>query len=124
MQGAQAFETIQTVVNTLEKGGADSTWAREMSKTLQETKQYLKTVYKSHVGQEGRCADHCMNLSLSDPQNKAFRQECDHIHNELCNYCSKLDEVLSNITNMINCPNVTLTDQQQSQVESSSSSIL
>ena len=30
--------------------------------------------------------------------------------------CSKLDEVLSNITNMINCPNVTLTDQQQSQV--------
>ena len=115
-EGAQAFETLQIVVNTLEKGGADSTWAREMSKTLQETKRYLKTDYKSHVGQEERCADHCTNFSLSDPQNEAFRQQCDHIHNELCNYCCKLDEVLSNIMNMINCPNVTLTDQQQSQV--------
>ena len=34
-EGAQAFETHQIVVNTLEKGGADSTWARETSKTLQ-----------------------------------------------------------------------------------------
>ncbi|CAH3126470.1 unnamed protein product [Porites lobata] len=42
-EGAQAFETLQIDVNTLEKGGADSTWAREMSKTLQETKRYLKT---------------------------------------------------------------------------------
>ena len=115
-EGEQAFETLQTVVNTLEKGSADSTWAREMSKTLQETKRYLKTDYKTHLGQEERCADHCMNFSLSDPQNEAFGQHCDHIHNELCNYCSKLDEVLNNITNMINCPNVTLTDQQQSQV--------
>ena len=81
-----------------------------MSKTLQETKRYLKTDYKSHVGQEERCVDHSTNFSLSDPQNEAFRQQCDHTHNELCNYCCKLDEVLSNITNMINCPNVTLTD--------------
>ena len=115
-EGAQAFETLQIVVNTLEKGGADSTWAREMSKTLQETKRYLKTDYKSHVGQEERCTDHCTNFSLSDPKNEAFRQQCEHLHNELCNYCCKLDEVLSNITNMINCLNATLTDQQQSQV--------
>ena len=60
--------------------------------------------------------DHCTNLSLSDPQNEAFKQQCDHIHNKLCNYCCKLDEVFCNITNMIICPNVTLTDQQQSQV--------
>ena len=60
--------------------------------------------------------DHCTNLSLSDPQNEAFKQQCDHIHNKLCNYCCKLDEVFCNITNVIICPNVTLTDQQQSQV--------
>ena len=38
-EGAQTFETLQIVVNTLEKGGADSTWTREMCKTLQETKK-------------------------------------------------------------------------------------
>ena len=115
-EGAQAFETLLIVVNTLEKGGADSSWAREMSKTLQETKRYLKTDYKSHVGPEERCMDHCTNFSLSDPQNEAFKQQCDHIYNELCNYCCKLNDVFCNITNVIICPNVTLTDQQQSQV--------
>ena len=115
-EGAQAFKTLLIVINTLEKGGADSSWAREMSKTLQETKRYLKTDYKSHVGPEERCVDHCTNFSLSDPRNEAFKQQCDHIHNKLCNYCCKLDEVFCNITNMIICPNVTFTDQQQSQV--------
>ena len=72
-EGAQAFETLLIVVNTLEKGGADSSWAREMSKTLQETKRYLKTDYKSHVGPEERCVDHYTNFSLIDPQNEALK---------------------------------------------------
>ena len=33
-----------------------------------------------------------------------------------CPSCSELDEVLSNVMNMINSPKLTLTDEQQSQV--------
>ena len=72
-EGAQAFVTLQIDVNTLEKGVADSSWAREMSKTLQETKRYLKTDCKSHVGPEERCVDHCTNFSLSDPQERGLQ---------------------------------------------------
>jgi hypothetical protein len=82
---AQAFETLQNAVNTLEEGGAYSNWGKEVSKMLKETKRYLKTNYKSHVRQDERCVDHCSSFSLSDPQKAAFSQQCHHCHHKLCN---------------------------------------
>ena len=35
-EGAQELEILLVVVNTLKKGDADSSWAREMSKTARD----------------------------------------------------------------------------------------
>ena len=60
--------------------------------------------------------DHCTGFSLSDPHNDTFAQHCDHTHDMSCPSCSQLDEVLSNVMGMINSPELTLTDEQQSHV--------
>ena len=108
-EGAQAFKSVERVIMVLEEGGASSIWGKE-------AKRYLKTDFKSHVGPEERCVDHCTGFSLSDPHNDAFTQRCDHTHDMSCPSCSQLDEVLCNVMSMINSPKLTLTDEQQSQV--------
>ena len=115
-EGTQAFESLERVIIVLEEGGATSIWGKEAKKILKEAKRYLKTDFKSHVGPEERCVDHCTGFSLSDPHNDTFAQHCDHTHDVSCPSCSQLDEVLSNVMGMINAPELTLTDEQQSQV--------
>ena len=46
-EGAQAFEILLIVVNTLEKGDADSSWAREMSKTARDQTIFEYRLQKS-----------------------------------------------------------------------------
>ena len=43
---------------------------------LSTGKNYLKSVYKSHVGPEQLCADHCTVFALSDPVEEKFSGEC------------------------------------------------
>lgn len=116
-EGAQAFESLESVIIVLEECGATSIWGKEAKTILKEAKRYLKTDFKSHVGPEERCVDHCTGFSLSDPQNDTFAQQCDHTHDMSCTSCSELDKVLSDIMSMINSPKLTLTDEQQSQVK-------
>lgn len=115
-EGAQAFESVERVLIELEEGGATSNWGKEAKAILKEARRFLKTDFKSHVGPEERCVDHCTGSSLSDPHNDAFAQHCDHTHDMSCPSCSQLDEVLSNIMKMINSPKLTLTDEQQSRI--------
>ena len=79
-EGAQAFESVERVIMMLEEGGATSIRGKEAKAILKEAKRYLKTDFKSHVGPEERCVDHCTGFSLSDPNNDAFAQHCDHTH--------------------------------------------
>jgi len=116
MEGAEAFDILQKVISTLEESGAASFWGKEAKDTLKEGKRYLKTDFKSHIGPDETCVDHCTKFSLSDPQNDAFTQECNHSHNTTCTSCCQLDEVLRDAKNMINFPRLHLTDQQQNQV--------
>ena len=83
-EGAQAFESVERVIMMLEEGGATSIWGKEAKAMLKEAKRYLKTDFKSHVGPEERCVDHCTGFSLSDPNNDAFAQHCDHTHDMCC----------------------------------------
>ena len=115
-EGAQAFKSLERVAVVLEEGGATSIWEKEAKTIVKEAKRYLKTDFKSHVGPEERCVDHCTGFSLSNPHNDTFTQHCDHTHEMSCPSCSQLDEVLSNVMSMINSPKLTLTDEQQSQV--------
>ena len=41
--------------------------------------------------------DHCRIYALSDPSNAEFRGSCDHLHNESCEQCYELQEVLRTI---------------------------
>ena len=100
----------------LDESGTTSIWGKESKTILKEAKRYLKTDFKSHVGPEERCLDHCTAYSLSDPHNDTFTQHCDHTHEMSCSSCSHLDEVASYVMRMINSPKLTVTDEQKSQV--------
>lgn len=101
------FKSVERVIMVLEEGGATSIWGKEARAILKEAKRYLKTDFKSHVGPEERCVDHCNGFSLSDPHNNAFARCCDHTHDMSCPSCSQVDEVLSNVMSMINSPKLT-----------------
>ena len=115
-EGAQAFESVERVIMVLEEGGTTSIWGKEAKAILKEAKRYPKTDFKSHVGPQERCVDRYTGISLCDPHNDAFAQHCDHTHDMSCPPCRQLDEVLSNVMSMTNSPNLTLPDEQQSQV--------
>ena len=112
-EGAEAFDTLYNAVSVLEENGATSIWAMEMKNALRDCKRYLKTDYKSHVGPNEKCLDHCTNYSLSDPLETAYAKDCKHRHDTPCSMCTKLDESLLSITKMITSTQVHLTPEQQ-----------
>ena len=65
---AEPFETLQTLVVNLERNGAGVTWSCEIGRALTADNQYIKGEYKSHLGPDECCADHCTVYTLSDPQ--------------------------------------------------------
>ena len=86
--GATAFNTIEKIVDELEKAGADPEWSVNVKEKLNDGKKYLKTNYKVHCKEDGSpCADHCRAFALSDPSIEAFKQECNHQHNLQCDMC-------------------------------------
>ena len=96
--GAAAFDTIEGVVDELEKAGADPEWSGNVKEKLNDGKKYLKTNYKVHCKEDGSpCADHCRVFALSDPSDEAFKQECGHQHNLQCDMCEGLKLVVEEI---------------------------
>ena len=49
--GAEAFQTLESIVDTLARNGAGVAWGREIGQALTAGRQYLKGEYKSHLGQ-------------------------------------------------------------------------
>ena len=49
--GAAGFETIETLVETLEKGGMEKQWCLRICQNLRDAKRYLKTDYRVHCQQ-------------------------------------------------------------------------
>ena len=62
-------------------------------------KNYLKSVYKSHLGPEEPCADHCTVFALSDPVEEKFSSEFCHDHNQECPECKGIADVLNDNDN-------------------------
>ena len=57
--GAEGFQTIETLVETLEKGGMEKQWCLRICQNLRDAKRYLKTDYRVHCQQYySTCADH------------------------------------------------------------------
>ena len=62
--GAEAFQMLETLVDNLARNGARVTWGREIRRALTAVRQYLKGEYKSHLGPDEDCADHCTVYAL------------------------------------------------------------
>ncbi|CAH3044246.1 unnamed protein product, partial [Pocillopora meandrina] len=81
----------------LDNFSASGQWAREIKQQLRLSKQYLKGDYKVHAVEASEVPDHCRIYALSDPSNAEFQGSCDHLHNESCEQCYDLQEVLCTI---------------------------
>ena len=111
--GAEAFQTLESLVDTLVKNGAGVTWGRDIGRALTAGRQYLKGDYKSHLGPDECCIDHCTVFALSDPEKHEFSSPCDHIHNLSCSDCQKIKNVLKDIEDKIESSEVNLSEEQR-----------
>ena len=97
-EGTAAFETLEKVVEELQKAGASPEWIVNIRERLNQGKKYLKTDYKVHCKEDSSpCADHCRVLALSDENNDEFKQECKHPHSLQCDSGENLKSVVEEI---------------------------
>ena len=101
--GAAGFETLEKLVDELKSLGAVSKWCAQSKTTLKACKRYLKTEYPINCrnGQPSTCPDHCRNFALSDNSDDAFKVECHHVHDTVCNNCEFLKTVLREMEDQI-----------------------
>ena len=100
--GSAAFQTVERIVDDLEKGGLAREWCTEVKERLKDAKSYLKTGYRVHCKPEtSTCPDHCRSFALSDEQDTDFQESCTHKHSEMCDDCWNLRNVLDEVKNQI-----------------------
>ena len=96
--GAAGFQTIETLVETLEKGGMEKQWCLRICQNLCDAKRYLKTDYCVHCQQYySTCADHCRKFALSDPVDPELQHPCPHQHQSTCEQCQGLKNFLKEV---------------------------
>ena len=94
--GATGFQTLETILESLEKGGIDKDWCSNTSRRLRDAKRYLKTDYCVDCKpDESTRADHCRKFALSDENDPNFRKNCPHQHSTNCNDCQALKTELA-----------------------------
>ena len=97
-EGTEAFDNMMKTIDTLVDNGAGEKWGKDAQSKLREGKRYLKAGFKAHIGINEHCKDHCIVYALSDPKDKAFKRECQHKHDVLCESCESLRKVLQDIS--------------------------
>ena len=86
--GSATFQTVERIVDALEKGGLARQWCTEVKERLKDAKRYLKIGYRVHCKPEtATCPDHCRNFALSDEQDTDFQESCTHQLSETCDDC-------------------------------------
>ncbi|PFX15422.1 hypothetical protein AWC38_SpisGene20354 [Stylophora pistillata] len=108
--GAVGFQTLETLVETLEKGGMEMQGCLYVRQKLQDAKHYLKTDYRLHCQpDDSTCADHCrrdagkrigitvMRYDFSEPQygRDVFDRILCPIKSTIQRYCNKGHDVVS-----------------------------
>ena len=111
-KGTEAFDKISAIVESLAEHGI-STASTQM--LLKDGKRYLKTDYKTHVGKEEQCSDHCTVHALSDEAISEFSAECDHEHQYQCERCEALEKVLEDVGKMLD--DVQVPEEQKTRLQ-------
>ncbi|KAI8493398.1 hypothetical protein Bbelb_287950 [Branchiostoma belcheri] len=126
-EGAEAFDALGSVVDTLVQSGAPAGWADSAKQNLKAGKRYLKTDFKTHIKIGDRCGDHCITYALSEKGNHSFAANCNHNHDLACDRCVDIDHGLSEIRKMVEQEGL-LSEEQRSRLlfsfEQSSTAIL
>ena len=116
--GTAALETLERVIEELQKAGANPKWSADIKEKLGQAKRYLKTDFKVHCKEESSpCADHCRVFALSDVNDEAFKQDCDNQHNLQCDMCENLKSVVQEIEASIRNENQAISFYSQEQQE-------
>ena len=111
--GAAGFESLENIIQELEKIGISKEWADTKKRFLREGKRYFKTNYVTHCQEaESTCADHCRNFALSDPIDKDLQKKCSHSHSSSCTSCENLKETLEDIR-MVICTATNMYSKEQ-----------
>ena len=97
-EGADAFDTLQRIINELEAVGDAKDWCTQIRKKLRQAKIYLRTTYRDHCQGDGStCPDHCKPFALSDPYDSDYQEKCEHDHTAQCVDCFKLKDTIHNV---------------------------
>ena len=111
--GAAGFETLEKLVDELKKLVAEPIWCIESKAIFKACKRYLKPKYPVNCrdGQPSTCPDHCRNFALSDDSDDAFKVECDHVHDTVCDNCESLKNVVREIEEQIRSDSIAFYSQ-------------
>ena len=97
-EGAEAFDKVLSILEKISENGIDVTSTQKLFK---DGKRYLKTDYKTHVGRNEHCSDHCSVHALNDKDNKEFSKKCKHAHHTQCERCESLEKALKDVSTML-----------------------
>ena len=70
--------------------GTEAKTVTHLKHALHDSRNYLKLDYRTHISKNSRIADHCSTFGLSDAKNSAWREKCDHQHDEEYNRTGNL----------------------------------
>ncbi|CAD5211027.1 unnamed protein product [Bursaphelenchus xylophilus] len=104
---ADADDGFDTIKQNLEEVGDlfEPNRLKSLDKKLMEIKQYLRGDFRLHVKNYSRVPDHCILHSLSNHQDKRFKEKCDeqgensHEHTILCPRCEMEKQTLGEVQN-------------------------
>ena len=100
--GSAAFQTVERIVDDLEKAGLARQWCAEIKDKLKDAKGYLNTGYRIHCNPEtAACPNHCRKFARSDEHDSNFQENCSHQHSETCDDCRNLRNVFDEVENQI-----------------------
>ncbi|VDI67385.1 Hypothetical predicted protein [Mytilus galloprovincialis] len=114
-EGGRSFLDLENIIEKLE---ITDERKKEMISCLLSGKSYLKSDFKVHIEAESNIADHCRLFALSEGE-----EQCGHSHTEICLQCRNLDEILNEISTIVQSVNWENKDAVLFQVESAVDSI-
>ena len=99
----EVIDNVTDMLKTLGDHGSDATWVKDAEQKIKEAKRYLKTEFKSHVGRDKTCTDHCTAHALGDTSDSNLQSICQHKHETECEQCESSETVLKETESEINC---------------------
>jgi hypothetical protein len=104
VDGLNAFEKLEEIVDNLESLGMDKKQSIYLSNQINSGRNYLKFKFRKNLNKSSICADHCINFALSEFKNKNASKtihplgtECDHEHIRNCKECLNIEKLINNI---------------------------